>query len=38
MIFDDNEIRLKIFQLIHNSFNAKYLKKIKQFDIIKRVY
>ena len=38
VIPDDDEIRLKILQLIHDSFNAKHPEKTKQFDIIKRAY
>ena len=29
VIFDDNEIHLKIFQLTHDSLNAKHFNKIK---------
>ena len=29
IIFDDDEIRLKKFQLTHDSFNIKHFKKIK---------
>ena len=29
VIFDNDEIRLKILQLAHDSFNIKHFKKIK---------
>ena len=29
IIFDDDEIRLKFFKLIHDSFNAEHFEKIK---------
>ena len=38
VIFNNNEIRLKILQLTHDSFNVKHFKKIKQYDLIRRVY
>ena len=38
VIPDDDEIRLRILQLAHDSLNAGHPEKTKQFDIIKHAY